>query len=193
MTTKNDYYNFLKSAKDKRCGVLGSISTLKKNEMATLARRLGYSALDPTKRLYSARNDPTIKENSQIQIERRTPTRTTSRPRRQQQEEKKEETWEEMKERANKMIKEGDKMTEEEQNRAERTGKDTTTSAKFKKAREIKSKGFKLLREANALRRQQAGLPTIEEERKRRAEKARKEKKEKEKLESLRRRLRSKK
>jgi hypothetical protein len=180
MTTKQDYYQFLKSAKEKRCGSLGSISTLKKDEMGRLARRLGYSALDPTKRLYSARNDPSINENSQIQVERRTPTRTRRTTTRQQpQEEKKQESWEEMKKRGRALVEKGDKMTAEEQDRAERTNKDTTTSAKFKKAREIKSKGFKLLREAELLRRQEFGLPSIEEERRRKIEEAKKKKKKK--------------
>ena len=177
MTTKQDYYKFLKSAKEKRCGGLGSISTLKKDEMGRLARRLGYSALDPTKRLYSARNDPSIKEGN-IDIQGRTPTRTrTTTTRQQPQEEKKEESWEEMKKRGRALVEKGDKMTAEEQDRAERTNKDTTTSAKYKKAREIKSKGFKLLREAETLRRQVLGLPSAEEERRRMAEENKKKKK----------------
>jgi len=62
MTTKQDYYQFLKSAKEKRCGSLGSISTLKKDEMGTLATSFNQMTTDLN----------TLVNNLEVTIEART-------------------------------------------------------------------------------------------------------------------------
>ena len=193
MTTKDDYYRFLKSAKAKRCGGLSGISHLSKNEMALMAGRLGYSSLDTGRRVYSARNDPTLKEGKiEIQGRKATRKRGERRPQ-QQQEEKKEETWEEMKERGYKMKAEAEKIIEKVQKKQEGTERDLTKSKEYKDAIDLRTKATRIIREAMALKRQQQGLPTIEEERKRKMEKLKKEKEEKEKKEKEAREARRKK
>ena len=137
MTSKDDYYRFLKSAKAKRCGGLSGISHLTKNEMALMAGRLGFSPLDNNRRVYTANNDPTLK-SGKIQIKGRKATRKGQTRRQQQQEEKKEETWEEMKARGQKLINEAEKIVEKVQKKQESTERDLTKSKEYKNAIEKK-------------------------------------------------------
>jgi hypothetical protein len=181
MTTKDDYYTFLKSAKAKRCGGLSGISHLTKNEMGQMAYKLGYSSLDAGRRVYTAKNDPTLKQE-RIEIKGRKATRK-SQPRRQQQEEKKEETWQEIKARGQKMLQEGRDLMEKLHKKQETTERDLTKSKEFKKSHDLQRKGLSIMRDADILRRKVLKLPTIEEERKQKIEEARKRKEAREKKE----------
>lgn len=191
MTTKDDYYRFLKSAKAKRCGGLSGISHLTKNEMAQMAYKLGYSATDAGRRVYIAKNDPTLKEDK-IEVKGRKATRRGQPRRQQQQEEKKEETWEEMKERGNKLKDEANKIIEKIQEKQETTERDLTKSKEWKQAIEKRSKAYDIIIKANKLRREKLGLPTIEEERRQKIEQLRKKKEAEEKKEKEEREARKK-
>ena len=189
MTTKDDYYRFLKSAKEKRCGGLSGISHLTKNEMALMASKLGFSPLDNARKVYTARNDPTLKEGK-IEIKGRKATRKRGE---RQQEEKKEETWEEMKERGKKLRDEANKIIEKLHKKQESTERDLTNSKEYKNAQENIMKSLRIMDDAEALRRQVLGLPTREEERKQKIEEARKRKEEREKKEKEKQEAREKK
>ena len=175
MTTKQDYYQFLKSAKEKRCGGLSGISHLTKNEMAQMAYKLGYSATDIGRRSYIPKNDPTLKQE-RIEIQGRRATQKSQPRRQQQQEEKKEETWQEMKARGQKILQEGKDLMKKMYKKQETTERDLTKSKEFKKSHDLQRKGLSIMTDADILRRKVLGLPTIEEERKQKIEEAKKRK-----------------
>ena len=196
MTSKDELYTFLKSAKAKRCGGLSGISHLTKNEMSDMAYALGFSSIDNRRKVYTASNDPSLKKDV-IQIKGRKKTKKTQATRPKQEEKKQEETWEDIKKRGLKMRSDSQKILDEINENAERTGRDMSSSNKYKNAKALGDKGFDLIQEADVLRRVKLGLPTIQEERKKKGEEAKKkrllrEKKEREQRDELKRKRKEK-
>jgi len=88
MTTKASLYSFLKSAKKQKCGGLKSISTMTKNDMSSLARKMGFDPLS-NRLAYNPMHDRSVvSENARTT---RTPSRKIKKT------EKKEEVKEEKK------------------------------------------------------------------------------------------------
>jgi len=145
MTTKDTLYRFLKSAKQEKCKSLGAISSMNKQQMLTLAYKLGFSPTE-NRLVYNKNYDKSTSSN----VTTTTRPRTT-RPRRQQQEEKKEETWQEMKQRALKIIDEAKKIMNKVSKKQDTTNRDLTKSKEYKNAIDMRMKGSKLLSQAREL------------------------------------------
>ena len=137
MTTKETTYRFLKSAKNAKCKSLGAISSMNKQQMLTLAYKLGFSPTE-NRIVYDKKYDRLTNTSSSTTTTTRRSTRRQS-----QQEEKKQdkETWQEMKKRGQKIVTEARKKMAEVQKKQESTNRDLTNSKEYKKATEMQMKG----------------------------------------------------
>ena len=144
MTTKDTLYRFLKSAKQEKCKSLGAISSMNKQQMLTLAYKLGFSPTE-NRLVYNKNYDKSTSSNPITTRPR------TTRLRRQPQEEKKEETWQEMKQRALKIIDEAKKIMNKVSKKQDTTNRDLTKSKEYKNAIDMRMKGSKLLSQAREL------------------------------------------
>jgi len=151
MTTKETTYRFLKSAKNAKCKSLGAISSMNKQQMLTLAYKLGFSPTE-NRIVYDKKYDRLTNTSSSTTTTTRRSTR-----RQPQQEEKKQdkETWQEMKKRGQKIVAEARKKMAEVQKKQESTNRDLTNSKEYKKATEMLMKGSKIKTEAKNLKKQQ--------------------------------------
>ena len=100
MTTKETTYRFLKSAKEARCKSLGAISSMNKQQMLTLAYKLGFSPLE-NRIVYDKKYDK-LTNTSTSTASTRSQRKTTTKRQPKQEEKKQEETWQEMKKRGKK-------------------------------------------------------------------------------------------